>query len=50
MDSVCSIASSVLGVLQSVLDSFFSIFSFLGVEAPDFASQILSLLGCTTEA
>lgn len=45
--SICSIASSILGVFQQVIDAFFSIFSFLGIDSPNISSTILSLLNCS---
>ena len=44
---LCSIVSSVLGLIQPLVNSFFGVFSFLGVQAPDLASLLNPLIGCT---
>ncbi len=45
---LCTIVTQVVSAFQSVVDSFFGAFSFLGLTAPDLASLINPILGCTT--
>ena len=48
LSGICSIVSPIIAALQSVLDSIFGAFSFLGITAPSLSSLINPILGCTT--
>ncbi len=48
LSSLCQFITPVIAALQSVLDSIFGAFSFLGISAPSISSLINPILGCTT--
>ncbi len=48
LSSLCQFITPVIAAFQSVLDSVFGAFSFLGIAAPNLTSLVNSVLGCTS--
>lgn len=46
MDAICSAVAPIFDVVQTLINFAFSLFSFLGISAPDVEGVLNSILSC----